>query len=502
MSFASSRRTYDTDSIVLRKIFAYDLTNSPFSTGFVLTAITKGVTDFASPNLMLSTIGVSNLPAQLSTIEGQLVSTIETFYTNLPSSQEIFLPSTVIGLGTVGYVSTSYLISTIDGLGTLGYLSSAAIGAVVTSSIVGLGTVGYVSSTQLFSSVNSLGTLGYVSTSQLTSSIDSLGTLNYISSSQLFSSLANLASQGYISSTQINSTTTGLATVGYVSSTQLNSTIIGLGSIGFLSSSQLVSSIDAFAQSTVTGLASANYVSSTQLTSSLVGLGSLNFVSSASMFSSFASIIPSTTNSLGQLGYISTASLTSSMIGLGSIGYISTMFSSIRSTFTNTLIGNWCNTGFLYSNLAASNSIKTFEIDFGDSIRNAINLSTTNIDLEFKANLQFGYYDTTSGQYDFSTLLVRGTSLVASNIIAQENLSYYILNANQVNLPFFFQEKYRFLLNNRSTLSTLKTDVNFTRLSLFHRIGDTAPDINQLFVFPAKPTSITLALDNNTTALP
>jgi hypothetical protein len=502
MSFASSRRTYDTDSIVLRKIFAYDLSNSPFSTGFVLTAITKGVTTFASPNLMLSTIGVSNLPAQLSTIEGQLVSTIETFYTNLPSSQEIFLPSTVIGLGTVGYVSTSYLISTIDGLGSIGYLSSAAIGTVVTSSLIGLGTFGYVSSTQLFSSVDSLASLSYISSSQLTSSIVGLGSLGFVSSTQLFSSLANLASQGYISSTQINSTVTGLATVGYVSSTQLTSTVIGLGSIGFLSTSQLVSSFDAFAQSTVTGLGSANYVSSTQLTSSLIGLGSLNYLSSASMFSSFASIIPSTTNSLGDLGYISTASLTSSMIGLGSIGYISTLFSSIRSTFSNTLAGNWCNIGFLYSNLAATDTVKTFEVDFGDSVRNAINLSTTNIDLEFKANLQFGYYDTTSGRYDFSTLLVRGTSLVASNIIGQENLSYYILNANQVNLPFFFQEKYRFLLNNRSTLSTLKTDVNFNRLSVFHRIGNTAPTTNQLFAFPTIPTSIVLSLDNNTTALP
>ena len=372
MSLVSSRRTYDTDSIVLRRIFAYDLSNSPFSTGFVLTSLTKGVATFLNLNLALSTIGVDNLPAQLSSIQGELVSTFGVFNSNLPSSPSYFLPSTVEGLGSSGYVSTSYVTSTIVGLGTLGYLSSSVIGNIVFSSIQGLG------------------------------------------------------SAGYISTASLNSTVQGLASARYISSTQLLSTVAGLGNSGFISTSQLISTIN----------------------------------------------------------------------GLGSIGYVSTFPQNVRSTYINTFDGNWSNTGFLYNNLRPTSTVKTFQFDMGNSVRNLIDLNKTNIDIEFKANLQFGYYDSRSIQYDFSTCLVKGVSLAKEAIIGQENISYYILNASPVNLPFFFTEKYRFLLRDQTVLSSIKNDSEFSSFSLFHRVGISSPTTNQLFVFPAKPESISLVLDN------
>lgn len=408
MSFASSRRTYDTDSIVLRRIFAYDLSNSPFSTGFILTSLTKGVATFLSPNVALSTIGLSNLPAQISTLEAQLVSTAAAFYPSLPSSAEVFLPSTVTGLGTSGYISTSILQSTIEGLGTYGYLSSSVFGDVLTSSIEGLGTYGYISSASLYSTVE------------------------------------------------------------------------GLGSVGYLSSTQLTSSLDAALPSTVEGL------------------GTYGYISSLSFYSTFNSAFPSTIEGLGTYGYISTQSLQSTVVSLPTFGFVSSMFSSFRSSFSNSFVGNWCNTGFLYSNMGPLSTVQTFNFDMGNALRTQMNTSTTNLDIEFKANLQFGYYDSRSIQYDFSTCLVRGVSLNTSTIISQENISYYILNASAVNLPFFFTEKYRFLVNDANTISTLKSDERFSTLSLFHRVGISSPTTNQLFVFPAKPTSITMVLDNST----
>jgi hypothetical protein len=256
---SSSRRTYDTDSIVLRRVFAYDISNNtPFSTGFVLTSLTKGVASFVSPNVTLSTIGFPDLPATISTLSGELLSTAQFISLVYTSTIISYLPSTVEGLGTAGYVSTSLLAnqlastvrglgtasyvstsffntqvtSTIQGLGTLGYLSSAVVLAPIQSSIIGLATSGYVSSTQLTSSLQGLGRIGYISSTQLTSSLIGLGTLGYVST------LSTLGSLGFVSSTQLTSTVGGLAAANYVSSTQLRSTVQGLGSLGYLSTSQ------------------------------------------------------------------------------------------------------------------------------------------------------------------------------------------------------------------------------------------------------------------------
>jgi hypothetical protein len=189
MSSSSARRTYDTDSIVFRRMFAYDLSNNPFSTGFVLTSLTKGVVTFCNINVSLSSIGVPNLPDQLSTLTGVLQSAINAFAPTLPSTPDLFLPSTVTGLGTAGYVSTATLLSTVDNLASIGYISSSQLTSTVegifsqtqlspaelTSSIEGLGTVGYVSSLQLLSTVEGLGSIGYISSSQFQSSILAVG---------------------------------------------------------------------------------------------------------------------------------------------------------------------------------------------------------------------------------------------------------------------------------------------------------------------------------------
>jgi len=662
---ASSRKTYDTDSLVMRRIFAYDpFTNSPLSTNFILSADVKGVALFKSPLEVLSTFGWYDLPDQIlstqnltissvSTTLGYLASTIEFFKPYVPSSQQVFLPSTVNGLGTMGYVSSSQLASTttglinslgsfgyistvntqstvrglgssgylsstqltstVQGLGSAGYLSSGVILGPIVSTVAGLGSAGYVSSTQLVSTVSGLvdslgsfgyistvntqstitglGTIGYVSSTQLISSLDGLGTLGYISSTQFASTIANLGSLNYISSASLFSTVReatvstniGLATLGYVSSTQIRSTVQGLGSAGFISSpiflgisttfissallvtssistfslnlqqlivgsnsfpffftstlaglgsagyvssTQMTSSLTGLATigyvsstqivSSLTGLATLGYVSSTQLTSSLTGLATLGYVSSTQIVSSLRGLTTlgyvsstqlfSTVGGLASIGYVSSTQLTSTVTGLATSSYVSSTqlfssvanFVSIRSTFNNSLTGNWSNINFLYQNLVAGCNLNIIRFDMGPTFRNKMlsGEATCKLDVETKVNLQFSYYDTNSRDYQFNTFLVRGSSFITSNIIGQESMTYYILNENPINLPFFFQEKNRFIITDPNVLSTLKFQSNFSTLSVFNTFGPNVPATNQLFASPASTACVSVVLDN------
>ena len=468
---SSSRRTYDTDSIVLRRVFAYDISNNtPFSTGFILTSLKKGTASFVSPNITLSTIGLPNLPATISTLSGELFSTAQFLSLVYSSTIISYLPSTVTGLGSAGYVSTTTLqkslMSTVTGLGSASYISTATFDFLIGSTIEGLGTYGYLSSgvilEPLKSTIIGLGTIGYISSSQLTSTTIGLGTLRYISSSQLTSTTIGLGNLQYISSSQLSSTIRGLSEIGYVSSSQLTSSLVGIGSLGYLSSAQLVS--------TLSSLGTLGYISTSQLTSTVAGLSQAN--------------------------YISSTQLASTIQGLGTVGYLSTNI-VYRSTYSNLLTGNWSNVGYIFSSISTNiTAVSTIRFDLGSTLRSQIIPSTTRLDIELKPNLQFVYYDAQSRDYQFNSFLVRGPNFSTTNIIGQESLTYYILNANPINLAFFFQEKTRFLINNPTILSTLRYDNQFSTLSLHHTFGTRIPVTNQFFATPASSICATVVLDN------
>ena len=252
----------------------------------------------ATADLVSTVIGI-----QLLLVSSTYLSSGSVF-ASLLSSQKItassitankFLGDGSLLTGINAGLAASDLTSTIRGLGTAGYLSSSAeliSTPQLTSSLIGLGTFGYTSSLTLRSTIQGLGTFGYLSSSaelisspQLTSSLIGLGTFGYLSSSaelisspQLTSSLIGLGTFGYLSSSaelisspQLTSSLIGLGiglgTFGYTSSLTLRSTIQGLGTFGYLSSS-------------------AELISSPQLTSSLMGLGSMTYLSSFNTLSS------------------------------------------------------------------------------------------------------------------------------------------------------------------------------------------------------------------------
>jgi hypothetical protein len=247
----------------------------------------------ASPATTLDVAGttrsqiVSTLALNVSTINGQTFGGP--------------IQSTVIGLGLVGYISSSQLFSSLSGLvvgSTLGLsagsvtapllstlninlctINGQTFGGPIQSTVIGLGLVGYISSSQLFSSLSGLvvgSTLG-LSAGSVTAPL--LSTLNI--------NLCTINGQTF--GGPIQSTVIGLGLTGYISSTQLFSTVTGLGSGtggGTSGSSIGVSTgqITAVSLSTLRILASSitasNATFSTLTTNSLTigtGLGYLSF---------------------------------------------------------------------------------------------------------------------------------------------------------------------------------------------------------------------------------
>jgi hypothetical protein len=141
-----------------------------------------------------------------------------------------------IASGGGGGLTSLNLQSTVQGLGSAGYLSTAVnlttLTTIVNSTVIGLGTQGYVSSLQ--STVQGLGASGYISSTQFQSSIQGLGQ-TYVSSaltSQTLTSSIQGLGQTYLSSAltsqNLTSTVQGLGQT-YVSTQSFQSTVQALG---------------------------------------------------------------------------------------------------------------------------------------------------------------------------------------------------------------------------------------------------------------------------------
>jgi hypothetical protein len=131
---------------------------------------------------------------------------------NLVSTANLANHISTANLATL--VSTSYLEtqlgSTVIGLGTAGYISSIP-------SLSGL-----VSTANLANLISTANLAGHVSTANLANLVSTANLANHISTANL----ANLVSTSYLG-TQLASTVMGLGTAGYVSSSQLTSTTTG-----------------------------------------------------------------------------------------------------------------------------------------------------------------------------------------------------------------------------------------------------------------------------------
>jgi hypothetical protein len=317
--YVQQNRSLDTDLLILRSLFALDPnTNLPISTNYILSTDGLGGLVWTDPLLL----GGINFP---------------------------ILQSTTIGLGTIGYVSTSKLdtaiTSTTRGLGTLGYVSTSDLNTILQSTSKGIfeytGSQGYISTaglnTILTSTTIGLGSLSYVSTSTLDAALRSttfhiFNPIRYISSGNLISTTAGLLNNTFFTLENNESTLKGLGNLGYISTSafvsSLRSTVAGLGSAGYLSSAVLESTIGTAFPSTVEGLGTFGYVSTSYLdtafTSTNQGLGTLRYVSESYMVAYVTNAIANsgTTNSNVSTSFLD-AALQSTTRGLGTFGYLS-----------------------------------------------------------------------------------------------------------------------------------------------------------------------------------
>ena len=346
---ASFKKTYDTDSIVLRRIFAYDPdTNGRVSTNSMLVTGNGGSASFQDTISFLSTVGV---PTSLASM-GQIFNS--TFL--VPGSNISFSLDgnqlTINGqAGEAGSIAVSDLTSTTKGLGTLGYLSSK-IGLIstpqLTSSLIGLGTLGYLSSKA-----------GLISTPQLTSTTQGLGLLGYLSSFNTVSSL-NISSgshfTSFLSSQRImassitankfvgdGSLLVNVPGAGGIAASDVTSTTQGLGLLGYLSSFNTVSSLNISSGSHFTSFLSSQRIMASSITANkFVGDGSL-LVNVPGAGGIAASDVTSTTQGLGLLGYLSSFNTVSSLnISSGSqyTGFLSSQRIMASSITANKFVGD------------------------------------------------------------------------------------------------------------------------------------------------------------------
>ena len=208
---------------------------------------------------------VTTLALNLSSINGQtpiglstMISTVAALNSNISSM-----------------IDPTELTSSIVGLGTSGFVSTLGLTFVVASTAQGLGALGYVSTSQLLSTTVGLYTAitaaaNVITGTNLTSTVAGLGTTNYISTASLVSTVTSFRTS--ISTLNVS---TGSVQAGQLSTlalqvSSINGTIYGAftGSTIFLSAAQIqVSSLSTFNIQAATG-----YISS--LTVDSIALGS------------------------------------------------------------------------------------------------------------------------------------------------------------------------------------------------------------------------------------
>jgi len=337
--YIQNNRSYDTDLLILRSLFALNPdTNLPISTNYIMTTDGAGGISWIDPIIF----GGISLPNLVSTVAGLgSINYVSTSFLNTA------LTSSLKGLGTINYISTSYLntalTSSLTGLGTINYVSTSYLNSALRSSIEGLGTVGYVSAQTLAITTNT-------ANAALTSSIFILNPSRYVSTGALISTVkgildsADFALQIGDFDAGLTSTSQGLGTLGYISTatfrSSLTSTSQGLGTLGYISTAAFRSSL----VSTVQGLGSAGYVSTSFMTNyvtvAVANAGtSGNYVSVPTLTLTLNTKVAG----LGTQGYVSTSYLvnyvTNALNNVGTSGnYVSTPTLDLALTSTTSYI--------------------------------------------------------------------------------------------------------------------------------------------------------------------
>ena len=343
------------------------LSTNLLSAGTVVTSSLNFV-DLTTQTLQLLVVSSGILKLNGSTIVGDL------------QADQLF--STVAGLGTAGYVSTSQLLSTSAGIFTAAqsYLNRGQL----TSTVTGLGTAGFISSlpgivstANLRGLVSSANLAGLISTANLAGLVSTANLSGLVSSANLLGhvSTANLA--GLVSTANLSGLVSSANLVGLVSTANLAGHVSTANLVGLVSSANLA------------GLVSTTYLTS-QLQSTIIGLGTAGYLSTT---------LSTTVYDTLRVKGLSTTNLSAAVLTVSTI-----IATSLWAQSTNTTA---LSTSVVTASLVSANTIVGTQV-YGDG-NNLTNLNAANLTgylptgtfgvntIPIAALSQFGNWTITSG---------------------------------------------------------------------------------------------------------
>jgi hypothetical protein len=337
---------------------------------------------FGSTFNSLSSASGVNLSSIYSTINGAAISSgIEI----LTLQGLVNARATIVQLNNDIADVNSNIASTVIGLGSVGYISTAGGGsgdvtkANLLSTVAGLGTVDYVSTLSLYSTLSSFSTaLGAVGTGS-----------GDVTKANLLSTVAGLGTSGYISSLSTITTST-IFNTGAISTYSLevfgSNTLTNSGSTILRGAIYLQGPL--FVASSVTG-ASDTIINATNLVSTTLGLQTSGFISTANLTNLVSTANLSNLVSTANLtDLVSTANLSNLVSTANLAALVSTTFLDTQLASTVTGLGN---AGYLSSPNSLSIStgtIQTSTVNFKDTANGEIKtLNSSNNALYFNGSL-------------------------------------------------------------------------------------------------------------------
>ena len=269
VSYISSGNLFSTSISLLGYIDGFVNSQGSAISSFTVT----GTVNFFSTLSIGTFVYVNGNISTLSTSVGDAIVNLGTTPGYLSSLQSQVLSTGTIGLSSINFVDTvtgikqlvaiTNGIFQVNGASITGDVSKGDL----TSTVIGLGTAGYLSTIVWDSVISTANLTDLISTANLTDLISSANLTGLISTANLSGLISTANLTDLISTANLN---------GLVNTANLTGLISTANLTGLISTANLT---DLISTANLTGLISTSFFD-TQITSSLIGLGNLGFLSS------------------------------------------------------------------------------------------------------------------------------------------------------------------------------------------------------------------------------
>ena len=269
VSYISSGNLFSTSISLLGYIDGFVNSQGSAISSFTVT----GTVNFFSTLSIGTFVYVNGNISTLSTSVGDAIVNLGTTPGYLSSLQSQVLSTGTIGLSSINFVDTvtgvTQLVAITNGIFQVN--GASITGDVskgdLTSTVIGLGTAGYLSTIVWDSVISTANLTDLISTANLTDLISSANLTGLISTANLSGLISTANLTDLISTANLN---------GLVNTANLTGLISTANLTGLISTANLT---DLISTANLTGLISTSFFD-TQITSSLIGLGNLGFLSS------------------------------------------------------------------------------------------------------------------------------------------------------------------------------------------------------------------------------